>query len=300
MTLQTALKVASVCGPWLLALTIATPRAQGEIRISQTTYEERPQFLIETAEATYYLDRAGGGFSRLIDRDGNDWISFHRDPLKQFPASAAAGYRGIPNLVFGSDNPDAGAGHPGFEQCTSEQDGPDAVVTHSLSGKWKWRWQFTDNHATLTMLKADEQFPYWFLYEGPVGGKWSPSTHYFGTSSGGPRREVPGNQLKLFERWQWVYFGDSTQSRVLLIAQRDTDQLDDTLWYLGNSDKGTDSDDGMIVFGFGRGDGTKPLLRGGNQAFRLGFVQWPNSQQNQPPHDTIANTAQKWIEHWKP
>jgi hypothetical protein len=270
----------------------------GEVRISETTYEERPQLKIETARATYFLDRAGGGFSRLFDGDGKDWIAFHRDPLKDFPAAAAAGYRGIPNLVFGSDNPDAGAGHPGFEQCTSQQDGADAIVCNTRSGKWQWRWHFTDSYATLTVTKADSEHPYWFLYEGPVGGKWSPHTHYFGSDTAGTRREVPDSQHKLFERWRWAYFGDDSQSRVLLIAHLNLDQLDDTLWYLGNSDQGIASEDGMIVFGFGRGDGTRPLLRGADQSFRLGFVESSVENNAPPSHQTIARTAEKWIENW--
>ncbi len=78
------------------------------VTISDSEYEARPHFKVATENATYYFDRAGGGFSRVLDRDGNDWVAFHRDPLKVHPASAAAGYRGIPNLLFGRDNPDAG------------------------------------------------------------------------------------------------------------------------------------------------------------------------------------------------
>ncbi len=298
-TLTGRLNCLSLARLWTVLLLSSPVTVVAEVRISETTYEERPQLLVETDQATYYLDRAGGGFSRLLDRAGNDWIAFHRDPLKQFPASAAAGYRGIPNLVFGSENPDAGAGHPGFEQCVSETDGPDAIVCRSRSGKWQWRWQFTDAHATLTIVKADAEHPYWFLYEGPVGGKWSPQTHFFGTDTGGPRREIAASQNKLFEQWRWAYFGDNSQPRVLLIAHRDADQLDDTLWYLGNSDRGTASEDGMIVFGFGRGEGTQPLLRGANQSFRLGFVALPSVSDSQPLHHTIAQTARNWITTWK-
>jgi len=284
--------------PFAIAVAILPSVAHGEVWVSETTYEQRPQFLIETSQATYYFDRAGGGFSRLIDRDGNDWIAFHREPLKEFPASAAAGYRGIPNLVFGAENPDAGAGHPGFEQCISELVGLRSIETKSRSGKWQWRWDFTDQHATLRILKVDAAHPYWFLYEGPVGGKWSPTTHFFGTNLGGPRREIPDSRHKLFEQWQWAYFGDTARPRALLIAQRQSDQLEDTLWYLGNSDKGTASKDGMIVFGFGRGDGTRALLRGPDQSFRLSFIERPANTTPQPLHESIAKVAHHWIENW--
>ncbi|MEO0334631.1 MAG: hypothetical protein AAF223_23655, partial [Bacteroidota bacterium] len=82
------------------------------IQIDETIYEDRPHFVVQTASATYWYDQAGGGLSRLIDPEGNDWIAFKKDPLSEYPASAAAGFRGLPNFVFQSD--DGGAGHPGF------------------------------------------------------------------------------------------------------------------------------------------------------------------------------------------
>ncbi len=66
------------------------------------------------------------------------WINFSKEPLKTFPDSAAAGYRGMPNAVFGSNNPDAGAGHPGFDKCESALVGKNVIRTESKSGKWAW------------------------------------------------------------------------------------------------------------------------------------------------------------------
>jgi hypothetical protein len=90
------------------------PAAVWAVSIVEGDYEGRRQFVIRTPSATWYLDRTGGGFPRLLDRDGRDWISIRKEPLSKFPDSAGAGYRGIPNLVFGKYNPDAGAGAPGL------------------------------------------------------------------------------------------------------------------------------------------------------------------------------------------
>lgn len=279
----------SLCG---LLLTLAPCFA--EVRIETGQYEGRNQFVIHTNSATYFYDRAGGGFSRLIDRDGNDWIDFHKQPLKKFPQSAAAGYRGIPNLVFGNDNPDAGAGHPGFDRCQSELSGPRSILTTTTSGGWSWRWDFSDDHATLTVLRADPEHRYWFLYEGPVAGRWSPKSHFYGSDLGGPHHDTPTGGDSRFEKWQWVYFGDRDRpGNILLVLHRDRDELLDTLWYLGDSSRGLDSDDGMIVFGFGRGPGTQPLLRDAPQQFRLGILAAEDAS-DLSLHQQISQTAEDW------
>src|SRR5690606_16188948 len=85
------------------------------ISVITDSYEGRPHFRIETGSAVYYYDKSGGGFSRMIDADGNDWINYNGNPDAAYPYGASGGFRGIPNLVYGSD--DGGAGHPGFDKC---------------------------------------------------------------------------------------------------------------------------------------------------------------------------------------
>jgi len=242
------------------------------IRITEGEYEGAAHFIVSTPAATYYYDKAGGGLSRLIDREGKDWIAFRRQPWDQYPASAASAYRGIPNLVYGSD--DSGAGHPGHEQCDSRLDGENAILTTSNSGQWKWRWQFFEDYATLTVLKTDPDHPYWFLYEGTPGGIFDPPRQFFGTDLGGPRPEQLDfyGGKKAFEQWQWAYFGHRNVERLLFIAQHQQDQHSDTFSYLGNTPDGINAPDGMVVFGFGRSDGAKPLLTQPN-TFTLGFLE---------------------------
>lgn len=241
--------------------------------ILEQDYEGRPQFVIKTQQCTWHYDRAGGGFSRCIDTDGNDWIRFRKTPLSKFPESAAAGYRGIPNCVF--VGPDKGAGHPGFDQCTSRLDKNSdrpRIVTRTKSGKWNWQWTFYEHFAEFEMLAAGAD-KWWFLYEGPVGGAYAPSESFWGTDTFELTRDVPDNAHQKFGNWQTLYAGKHPISRVLAIHQLKPDKKADTLWYLGSQQGGAAaSANGMIVVGFGRGPGTKPLLEGAGQRFRVGLV----------------------------
>lgn len=247
---------------------------ESNVTVEEARYEDRPIFRITTPSAQYYFDRAGGGLSRMIDIESRDWISFSKDPLKTFPDSAAAGYRGIPNLVFGQGNPDAGVGHPGFDKCESEFIPPNMIRTTSKSGKWQWAWTFDDFGARFKMEKADAEFPWWFLYEGPIAGSFAPKMKFWGSDVETATPRSPDSKEKVFQNWQWVYLGDRRVRRVLFIHQAVPDRLQDTLWFLGSSDGGSiDSNDGMVVFGFGRGPGTKPLFRGAGQEFTIGFIE---------------------------
>lgn len=243
------------------------------VDISETSYEGRPHFKIVTESATWFYDKAGGGFSRLIDRDGRDWIAFKKQPLREFPASAAAGYRGMPNCVFRSA--DAGAGHPGFDRCESAQVDAHSLRTISQSGRWQWTWHFYETHARMVVERVDSNHAYWFLYEGPIAGKWSPSTHYFGSNRGGPRREQPDdkNVKAIHEHWDWMYCGDDGSPRVLFAHQSASDDLTETYYYLGSTPQGLESPDGMVVFGFGRGPGAQPLLKESGREFIVGFLE---------------------------
>jgi len=250
-----------------------TPQPLG-VAIYEGTYEDRPHFIVHTSFATYYYDLAGGGLSRLLDPEGNDWVAFQREPWDRYPASAASAYRGLPNFVFRSA--DSGAGHPGHDQCRSEVQGDMAIVSRSLSGKWQWRWTFYPDHAKIEMLKTDPEHPYWFLYEGTPGGQFDPDHAYFGTDTGGPWDSTwdyyAGEEL--YGLWQSAYFGHDSATYELHITQQEPDSLPDTFGYLGNTEAGLSSPDGMVVFGFGRAKGAQPLMTGRNVfVVRLGVSQ---------------------------
>jgi len=250
------------------------------VRITEGEHEGRAQFIIATDTAMWFYDRAGGGVSRLIDRSGRDWVAFSKTPLNEFPQSAAAGFRGLGNLVHGAGNPDAGAGHPGFDQCESEQVDGRTIRSRSRSGRWAWSWTFLPDRAEFVMEQADPDRAWWFLYEGPVAGTFAPSTQFWGTSAGGPYRDIPDLHHQRFGQWQWAYFGDVNVPRVLFLVQHTPDDLDDTVWYSGSSRGGAaDAPEGMVVFGFGRGAGTRPLFRGAGQRISVGFLETPEPLQ---------------------
>ena len=248
------------------------------VEIIDTTFAGVPHFLVTTERATYWYDKAGGGFSRIVDRDGNDWVAFERLPWDQYPASAASAFRGLPNLVFGSG--ESGAGHPGFERCISVRTGKRRITSVTTSpdvqtpGRWRWTWTFDETHATLAVEKVDPDHPYWFLYEGPPAGRFAPEAQYWGTSEGGPRRTTPDyyNGTTAFGTWQWAYFGDEDVRRVFFVAQHAPDEKTDLFGYLGNTEAGTGAPDGMLVFGFGRADGAQPLLTTPH-TFTIGFIE---------------------------
>lgn len=267
--------------------------AAPDVNITEGSYAGRPHFIVRTPSAVYYYDRAGGGLSRLIDPEGRDWIGFGIEPWDTYPASAASSYRGLPNLVYRSD--DGGAGHPGHDMVRSEKLGENRIRSVSTSGRWQWTWHFFDDRARLEIERVDPDHAYWFLYEGAPGGVFEPSRQYFGTDSGGPRSDLPdyyaGNALR--GTWRWAYFGHQEANHVLFVAQQEPDELADTFGYLGNTTAGLNAPDGMVVFGFGRREGAVPLLTRPH-TFYVGLV--PMRVRNPQAHERLASDIRRLME----
>lgn len=243
------------------------------IGVTESIYEGAPHYIITTKTATYWFDRQGGGFSRMIDRNGNDWIAFKREPWNSNPASAASSYRGIPNLVFqGEDN---GCGHPGWGKCESSLEAPNVIRTVSTSGKWEWTWTFFEDKAVMEVLKAYTSRTFWFLYEGPVGGLFDTSSSFWLNSTNGTKilTDVPDHLKgeRITGNWNWVVFGYGKSKQMLRIIHHTFDDQVDSFSYMGNTHDGIKSGDGMVVFGFGRTADTKALLTG-NQKFEISFI----------------------------
>lgn len=257
--------------PFIIALCILISNDLYGQQIKDTTWLERPHFVIHTANATYLYDKAGGGLSSIIDQEGNDWIQFNETGDDEYPESAAGRFRGMPNFVFRSK--DSGAGHPGFDQCLSQKVSENEILTTSKSGKWQWRCFFSDEHARFIMEKADPEHAYWFLYEGTPGGAYRPSSSYWGTDQQESSYET-GDYYegdKIFGKWQWVFFGEDDTDRVLYLLMPEPDDHPDTYSFLGNSDQGLEASDGMLVFGFGRKEGAQPQMTNVPNTFITGF-----------------------------
>lgn len=261
---------------------------QESTHLHEATYEGRPHVVVTTPRATYYYDRRGGGFSRIIDTHGNDWVSFKKEPDDQYPASAAAAYRGLPNSVFGGSQ--GGAGHPGHDRCATEV-GERQITSRTHDGSWEWTWTFSDSTARLRMKQVAADHPYWFLYEGTPGGTFDPTNSYYGTDAGGRTAAVPDfyQGESVFGSFGWAYFGDAAEERAFFVKQLAADNHPDVVGYLGNTEQGVDSPDGMVVFGFGRNRDTQPLLRQ-PQEFVIGF--YPRAIPDAAAHQSFA----RWIE----
>lgn len=235
-------------------------------------HENASCYVIGTPTMTFYYEKNAGGFSRLLDNDSVDWIQFINSGNPRYPFSAGADYRGIPNLVHTTD--DQGVGHPGFEKVNSRFIDDHTLYSESLSKQWAWTWTFFEDYAELNIRKVNEEGEYWFLYEGTIAGTYAPQNHYWGTDLEGPRYDTPdrNNGEILFGHWQIAYFGQRNYPRILYFIQEEKDTLIDTFSYLGNSEKGLEAEDGMVVFGFGRKDGATPIFQEPN-SFIMGFYE---------------------------
>jgi len=186
-------------------------------------------------------------------------------------------------LVF--EGADSGAGHPGHDKCKSWIENS-KTVTESLSGKWKWSWEFNKDHAVLNVLRADTSRAYWFLYEGTPGGKFDPENTYFGTNDFGPEKLTydyyNGSIYK--DSFQWIYTGTRNTNNTFYIVQVTADDAPDMASLLGNTEQRFNSPDGMTVFGLGRGDGVNRYLKGRNK-FVIGM--YPKTIENSSDHQGL-------------
>jgi hypothetical protein len=264
-------------------------KKEKDIIVYKTTFEGKEHFVIVSPIATYYYDKKGGGFSRMIDNYGNDWISFKHEPWNKFPESASSSFRGLPNLVYLGKND--GAGHPGFEQCFSSVEG-NIITTITKDSTWLWTWTFTEKYAELSIIKSEGE--YWFLYEGTPGGTYKPKITFSGSNNGGPDTTIYDLRGKYeANEYQWMYAGRKDSDIVFYMQLIDSSlQIAESVKaFLGSSEKDAALDkDGMTVFGFGRNEKHKPLLKG-NNTFRIGFI---NTQGNfSIIHDEIAKHIEK-------
>jgi hypothetical protein len=131
-----------------------------------------PCYKIETDYAVYYLEKYGLGLSSMIDKDGNDWISFHNAKYSQ----AGGEYRGFPNAVHQQDG---NFFHPknratGLSVSEIFYVGSDKITIKGTSGSNNWEcvWNFYSTYCTFTMTKMWNRGKYWILYEGTPAGKY--------------------------------------------------------------------------------------------------------------------------------
>ncbi len=265
---------------------IVVRASKPKVKISESSYEDRDHFVIQTSNVEFWLDKASGGMSRLIDKDGNDWIGFRDAKSENYPESSANRFRGMPNVLHGGE--EGGFGHPGWDRGTSQITGENQITSTSTSGDWKLVWTFRQDGADLSVQTRHDDTPFWFLYEGTPAGRFAPQDQYIATNTMRPSDQSMDFYAgeRHVGRWDWVYVGDRLVDRVLLVQHQTSDDGDDTFSHLGNTTDGIHSPDGMVVLGFGRGpDGIDPQLRG-PQSFRIRFLETAGQTVDQ--YKTIA------------
>lgn len=225
-----------------LAAFVVRPACDAVI-ITDATDEGIHCFKITTNTATYYYDKAGAGFTSILDRDGIDWINFDPKGTPNLRNGAAGWYRGIPNMGLNE------FGHPGYSGATStttdEKDVPlPRAIIRSVKDKWSITWQFFPNYAKMTVHSVGEN--YWFLYEGTPGGTLDSEDTCWRSSNSGTScdRSWEGdisNASNAAVGSEWIYFADGVIDRSLFLIHND-DPLTDLYFRMGP----------MTVFGFGR------------------------------------------------
>ncbi len=231
--------------------------AVGQIRLTENQQDEGQDAIkIETPTATYYFQTEAGAFSSILDRDGNDWVSFNRS------AGPQGMYRGLPNLVH-PDN----YFHPGYKNCRSEVTLDSrrrvTIVTASLDGKWRCTWDIYPTHATLTVTQTDGR-PYWLLYEGTPGGTFNENEDYYFLADGAKHPCSEPMEQRALPAPEWVCFGDKNLERVLFIAHHEADEAPDQYYPMG----------GMTVWGFGRNYRCcEKFMQKTPNVFSVGFIE---------------------------
>lgn len=240
----------------------------GEVQIKEIIFKQSSHFKISTSSGTYYLEKNSGGFSSIMDKNGTDWVQFRKTDSARVPESAASDFRGLPNLVHRGEQ--GGIGHPGFIKCFSEKLNDSTIITKSHSGNYELKYTFSSRVVKVEITRADPSRKYWFLYEGPIAGKFDPETNLIFTDQGLCDEQPDISKANYITgNFSWICTGDKNYNQVLLIKHETQDTLTDVAMFMGSSENGNDSEDGMVVIGFGRSQDHQPLLEQTPNIFKI-------------------------------
>ncbi len=256
----------------------APPVVTNPVTVDSLTYENQLTYVVDTPRAVYRYHAEGAGLASMIDGDGQDWISFH-----DIPGSGSAGeYRGLPNLVFKSGQPQSSYFHPGFTNAHSRivSAGPLKVTvsseTDNPSDLWQVLWEFYPAYARMTVqtVGTTNDGKYWFLYEGTMDGSMDVNDVVVRSTG------VQTSAFDYADSWEeilpdpvWVYFHDLDASRILYLVDDMGDEDPDSYRPQGQTSGSTPE---MTVFGYGRVLNTSPdklipRMSGTGRTFTIGF-----------------------------
>jgi len=243
---------------------IAVAMCIAEVSISDASRAGKSCYKVTTSTATYYYDKTGGGFVSIVDKAGNDWISWQN--------ASNVEYRGIPNLVHYS----AGQGyfHPGNTgqwSCNTTKSG-NTIISKSSSKSWECAWTFFDDHAELIVKRDKTDKPkngatgtYWFLYEGTPGGGVDNSDYWLLSdgSKGAISNKIAssGSDIKGDD---WVCYGEGSMNRVLFLIDHQNNSHPD----FGEQWRGY-----FAKFAFGSKDGGDKYLDYDDGKFSIGIFE---------------------------
>lgn len=217
-------------------------------------------YIIKTPSAIYYLDKAGGGLSSMIDKDGVDWLGFH----SKKGSGHKGEYRGFPNAIHKQDGSYFHAMNAGTDPSTSivniESEDLIRITFTSENNKWEGHWDFYPNRCDFIMTKISSGYKYWVQYEGVPYGKMD-ATDFWLASVDKKKHPITEPFLGDLPAPEWMAFGDENVSRVLYMLHLEDDNFPDN--YVSRPD--------MTVLGFGRQNKDKYLDT--VQSFSIGFVE---------------------------
>lgn len=233
-----------------------------QITRSDVTDEGFPAYRFDLADDSvwYFHPADGGGWSSIVDADGNDWVAWN-------PAEGAQGdFRGIPNAV----KPPAGYFHPGRSgktKTTIVNEGPLRITmeVRAKDNSWISVWEMYPTYGEFEMTRANVRF--WFQYEGLPGGEMDASD--FIQRSDGVTVPIDGEFESDLPGQEWMYAADGTDDRSLFIAHAQDDGSVESYHVL---------DGIMPIMAFGRGglNLNSPYLRkvidGQPQKFTTGLA----------------------------
>jgi uncharacterized repeat protein (TIGR03806 family) len=271
------------------------PFGEANIRISDVAlHGDMDCFKIETPTATYVYGKKGAGFAGIIDKDGNDWISYR-------PGNLAKGeYRGLPKCGQPTKFFHCGYGYgqyktdnPFTSRVTVRTADNVRIESETRDGKSACTWDFCPTHATMTLQRIDRP-TYWFLYEGTPAGNLDAGKDFVIRPDGTKTMlDTPWSQVV-----PWVCFG-SAKSKIGFICinhqepeEGETDSF--VSWPFQKEKDGSFQD--MTVFGFGR-KGHKELiehvpdLKRLPARFSIGFVEAADYKTAKAACEVIRNRS---------
>ena len=217
-------------------------------------------YIITTPSAIYYLEKEGGGLSSMIDKDGVDWLGFHKKK-----GSAHKGeYRGFPNAIHKQDGSYFHAMNAGTDPSSSvvelESEEQVRITFTSDNKQWQGQWDFYADRCDFTMRKISAGYKYWVQYEGVPGGEMD-STDFWYASADNQSHPIVDPYVGDLPAPEWMAFGDPNSPRMLYMLHQEDDEFPDN--YVSRPD--------MTVLGFGRQNKDKYLNT--VQTFSIGFIE---------------------------